>query len=236
MSNLTIVIIDDEKKLRELLKEYINMIFPNHKHDIILCNSVKTGIEAIETYLPDLVFLDIEMPEANGFELLKNVNCDTFEVVFTTAYSQYMEQSINDYGCFGYILKPFDRDKLKTIFERFELKKEDKKYFRFINSSKNKRMLVQLDDILYCKADNNYSIIYLKDANYLMSKTLRDVESRLSERFFIRVHRSYLVNVSQVDYYDKDRNGLVLKFENDDLDNFIPVSASYKDNVDKYFL
>jgi len=236
MNNLTIVIIDDEKKLRELLKEYINMIFPNHKHDIILCNSVKTGIEAIEAYLPDLVFLDIEMPEANGFELLKNVNRETFEVVFTTAYAQYMEQSINEYGCFGYILKPFDREKLKTIFDRFELKKEDKKYFKFINTIKNKRMLVELDDILYCKADNNYTIIYLKDTNYLMSKTLRDVESRLPETIFKRVHRSYLVNVSQVYYYDKDRSVLLLKSEIKDSDNFIPVSASYKDNIDQFCL
>lgn len=236
MENLTILIIDNEKKVRELLKGYINLIFPNNKHEIILCNSVKTGIEAVENYLPDLVFLDIEMPEANGFELLKNVNTDSFEVVFTTAYAEYMEQSINEYGCFGYILKPFDRDKLKTIFERFDQKKTDKKYFKFINSSKNKRTLVCLDDILYCKADNNYSVVHLNENQYLMSKTLREVESRLPDDMFVRVHRSYLVNIQQVDFYDKDRVGLVLKKCDSTSENFIPVSATYKDNIDTYFL
>lgn len=236
MNNLTIVIIDDEKKLRELLKTYIDKIFPNHKHEIILCNSVSSGVEAIENYLPDLVFLDIEMPEENGFELFKKVNKETFEVVFTTAYAQYMEQSINEIGCFGYLLKPFDKEKLKTIFERFDLKATDKKYFKFINTSKNKRMLVHLDDILYCKADNNYSTLYLKDNQYLLSKTLRDIENRLPTEIFSRVHRSFIVNMLHVDFFDKDKNGLVLKHEIFETEGFIPVSASHKEKIDKMFL
>nr|WP_297307261.1 LytTR family DNA-binding domain-containing protein [uncultured Flavobacterium sp.] len=236
MENLTILIIDDEKKIRELLKEYINLIFPNKKHEIILCNSVKTGIEAVENYLPDLVFLDIEMPEANGFELLKNVNTDSFEVVFTTAYAEYMEKSINEYGCFGYILKPFDGNKLKMIFDRFEQKKLDTKYFKFINGIKNKRMLINLDEILYCKANDNYTNIFLKDAEYLISKTLREIEGRLPDKNFIRVHRSYLINLLQVDYFDRSKNRLILKIEGDDFENEIPVSASFKENVDKLFL
>jgi len=236
MNNLTIVIIDDEKKLRELLKSYINIIFPNNKYEIILCNSVKSGVEAIENYLPDLVFLDIEMPEENGFELFKKVNKETFEVVFTTAYAQYMEQSVNDIGCFGYILKPYDKIKLKTIFERFDQKNIDKKYFKFINSSKNKRMLVQLDDILYCKADNNYCTIFLKDNQFLLSKTLRDIETRLPIEFFRRVHRSFIVNMLHVDFFDKEKNGLVFKHEILETDGFIPVSASHKEKIDKLFL
>ncbi len=138
MNHLIIVIIDDEPKNRETLKAYIHRLLPINSFEIILCNSVKTGVEAIENYLPDLVFLDIEMPEANGFELFKNVNKETFEVVFTTAYAQYIEKSVNEVGCFGYLLKPIEGDKLKKILDRFNEKVTNKRYFKFFNKTKNR--------------------------------------------------------------------------------------------------
>ncbi len=154
MNNLVLVIIDDEPKAREVLKGYINILFPNNRFEMILCNSVKEGVLAIENYLPDLVFLDIEMPEANGFELFKNVNKDSFEVVFVTAYSQFLEKSVNEIGCFGYLQKPLEREKLLKIFERYQEKNIQKKYLKLANTSQSKRTLIKLEDVLFCKADD----------------------------------------------------------------------------------
>ena len=134
------------------------------------------------------------------------------------------------------IFTRFNIDKIIKIFERFEQKSPDKKYFKFINSSKNKRMMVQLEDILYCKADNNYTILFHKDASFLLSKTLRDIEARLPQDFFCRVHRSYVVNLMQVSFFDKDKIGLVLKESANEVENFIPVSATYRESLDKFYL
>lgn len=236
MNSLVIVIIDDEPKSREILKAYIHRLFPNNLFEIILCNSVKTGIEAIKNYLPDLVFLDIEMPEANGFELFNKVNKDIFEVVFTTAYAQYMDQSINEIGCFGYLLKPIDGEKLKTIFNRFEQKVIQKKYFKFFNQSKNKRKMVLLEDILYCKAYSSYCIIYLENQKFILSKTLGEIEKILPAHLFMRIHRSYIINKHQIDYYDKEIKAFILKKESEEGTKSIPVSKSYKEKLEMMFV
>lgn len=238
MNDLVIVIIDDEPKAREGLKNYINLLFPNNRFEMILCNSVKEGVLAIETYLPDLVFLDIEMPEANGFELFNNVKKDSFEVVFVTAYAEFIEKSVNEIGCFGYLLKPLEREKLLKIFERYHDKKDDTKYLKFLNTSQNKRILVQLEDILFCQADDNYCEIYMKDekSKHVLSRTLGDLEKKLPSTFFQRTHRSFIVNMNHVSYYETDKNRLVLTHANEIEAHKIPVSATYRSAIRKMFL
>lgn len=238
MDNLVLVIIDDEPKAREVLKSYINILFPNNRFEMILCNSVKEGTVAIETYLPDLVFLDIEMPEANGFELFNKVNKDSFEVVFVTAYAQFLEKSVNEIGCFGYLLKPLERNKLLKIFERFHEKSKNNKHLKFVNTSQDKRMLVKLEDVLFCKADDNYSEIYMRDEKnkHILSKTLSDLENKLPTQFFQRVHRSFIVNMNHVAYLEKETNMLVLNQSHQSGIKKIPVSATYKDTIRKMFL
>lgn len=115
MNNLVIVIIDDESDKRKTLSLLIHRLFPKNRFEIHLCDSVKTGAEAINKYLPDLVFLDIEMPEQSGFDLFQSVDKDTFDLVFTTAFSEYMEESVNEIGCFGYLLKPISLEKLNIL-------------------------------------------------------------------------------------------------------------------------
>ncbi len=205
MNNLVLVIIDDEPKAREVLKGYINILFPNNRFEMILCNSVKEGVLAIETYLPDLVFLDIEMPEANGFELFNKVNKDSFEVVFVTAYSQFLEKSVNEIGCFGYLQKPLEREKLLKIFERYQEKNIHKKYLKLANTSQSKRTLIKLEDVMFCKADDNYSEIYTTTdkTKHILSRTLGDLEKKLPQQLFQRVHRSYIVNMNHVSYFEK---------------------------------
>lgn len=236
MDKLVLVIIDDEPKGRDILKNYINFLYPNHPFEIILCNSVKTGVQAINSYLPDIVFLDIEMPEENGFELFSQVNKETFEVVFVTAYSQFIEKSVNDYGCFGYLNKPLEGDKLKRIFERYFSLPQDKKYLKFVTGSQNKRILINLEEVLYCKADNNYTVLYLPNQKILIAKTLKQLEQKLPTHLFTRIHRSYLVNIQKVIYYDKDKNILRFNTNTEDVNHDVPVSLSNKEKLDHLFL
>mgnify|MGYP003544847126 FL=1 len=237
MNNLVLVIIDDEPKAREVLKGYINILFPNNRFEMILCNSVKEGTLAIETYLPDLVFLDIEMPEANGFELFNKVNKDSFEVVFVTAYSQFLEKSVNEIGCFGYLQKPLEREKLLKIFERYQEKNIQKKYLKLANTLQNKRTLLKLEDVTFCKADDNYCEIYLKNdkTKHILSRTLGDLEKKLPQQLFQRVHRSFIVNMNHVSYFEKDKNLLIINQNGEEIQK-IPVSATYKDAIRKMYL
>lgn len=237
MNNLVLVIIDDEPKAREVLKGYINILFPNNRFEMILCNSVKEGALAIETYLPDLVFLDIEMPEASGFELFNKVNKDSFEVVFVTAYSQFLEKSVNEIGCFGYLQKPLEREKLLKIFERYQEKNIQKKYLKLANTLQNKRTLIKLEDVTFCKADDNYCEIYLKNdkTKHILSRTLGDLEKKLPQQFFQRVHRSFIVNMNHVSHFEKDKNLLVINQNGEEIQK-IPVSATYKEAIRKMFL
>ena len=238
MKDLVLVIIDDEPKARELLKDYIHIIFPDNNFQFILCKSVEEGKNAIQNYLPDLVFLDIEMPEANGFELFKHVNKETFEVVFVTAYSEYIEKSVNEFGCFGYINKPIEREKLTHIFTRFKEKSKSKKHLKFINVKQNKRILVNFEEIAFFKAESNYSEIHMKDGKtkYLLTKTLKDIESEISSDFFYRVHRSYIINLHHVKTFEGDKNVLIFKEDTDNNSIAIPVSKKYKENIKKLYL
>lgn len=237
MNNLVLVIIDDEPKAREVLKGYINILFPNNRFEMILCNSVKEGTLAIETYLPDLVFLDIEMPEANGFELFNKVNKDSFELVFVTAYSQFLDKSVNEIGCFGYLQKPLEREKLLKIFERYQEKNIQKKYLKLANTLQNKRILIKLEDVTFCKADDNYCEIYLKNdkTKHILSRTLGDLEKKLPQQLFQRVHRSFIVNMNHVSHFEKDKNLLVIN-QNGEEEQKIPVSATYKEAIRNMFL
>ncbi|MHC5202123.1 LytR/AlgR family response regulator transcription factor [Myroides sp. LJL119] len=232
MDNLVIVIIDDEPNNRELLKRYIELLYPLSNHTFHLCNSVKAGVEIIKSNPIDLVFLDIVMPEQDGFELFKHVNHYKFEVVFTTAYQQYMQRSINDFQCFGYLTKPIIKDDLKNIFNRFYDKINNTKKYRLISHNNNKRELINLDDIIYCKGEGSYCAIYTSEDKYVQSKTLGEVEQVLPSDNFMRVHKSFVVNLNHVKNYSREFKQLQLKISCVEEQNLIPVSKSYKDKIE----
>lgn len=236
MNNLVIVIIDDESDKRKTLRLLIHRLFPKNRFEIHLCDSVKTGAEAINKYLPDLVFLDIEMPEQSGFDLFQSVDKDTFDLVFTTAFSEYMEESVNEIGCFGYLLKPISLEKLKVIFERFSQSISNKKYLKFVHTTNSRRVLVDLNDILYCKADNNYCELYTKENKYLLTRTLKDIEERLPKNIFIKTHRSFVVNLNQVKAYQRDKSCLLINDDSTDENIVVPVSDSNKSKIENLFL
>lgn len=239
MNDLLFVIIDDEPKVDEALKGMITkVLFPDLRIKIVIANSVKLGVELIKNHQPDIVFLDIKLPGENGFSLFDQVELKDTEVVFTTAYSEYAIESINKYGCLGYLLKPISRDDLEFVFERFKEKRLNNKLFRFINDS-GKRILIDYKDIMLFRASGNYCEIFMKDRKYVVSKTLKFIEKNMG-RNLVRVHRSYAVNLDFVSHYNPERAYLYFKTDTiNKTDSFIekiPVGEKYRAELRELFL
>ena len=222
------VIIDDEEKscklLRNLLVEYCKNI-----EVVEMADSVKSGIEAIRQFKPDLVFLDIVMPNENGFELLSKINEVTFELIFTTAHNQYAIRAIR-VCALDYLLKPIDVEELQISVERAQqrisTKKDqniDERLHTFISNLRSIEKQPQkigiptqhgvkfyaINQIYFCKAEGNYTTVYLegKEKIELVCKTLKEFDELLAEFNFIRTHRSYLVNLSHIKEYRRADSG-----------------------------
>ena len=232
------IIIDDEKHCTELLQWEIQ----NHCPEIQVIgvtNSATQGLELIKRQKPDVVFLDIEMPVMNGFELLKKFNEIPFEVIFTTAYDQFAIKAIR-FSALDYLLKPIHKAELVKAIQKLIKKKSSQKehqvQMEFLLeqlSSKGKgpsKMvipcldgleIVELKRILYCKASSNYTEFHFEDQHKkIVSKTLKQIEELLSESNFLRVHQSYLVNLDRVIKYVKSGGGYLI------LDNNSTVNVA----------
>ncbi|KUF39039.1 MAG: LytTR family DNA-binding domain-containing protein [Myroides sp.] len=230
LNELVVLVVDDEPKVAEVLKTIIEKKV-NYQERIIVhtAASVQEAVKQVQAFLPDIVFLDIHMPEEDGFELFNYVDKNTFEVVFTTAYDQYAIEAINKYDCLKYLLKPIGIQDVQNVFDKYK-ELEGYQYFYKVIKNNQKRYMVRVDDIVYCKAADNYCEIYLKDQKYLISKTLKNVEDKIKHKNFIRVNRSYLVNVDYIDYIDKETNIIhfkeIITVNNEETDNVITVAAS----------
>ena len=234
--NLRAIIVEDEANSREILRNYIAKYCPK----VILkgeAGSIKEALELIGKHQLDLVFLDIEMPFGNAFDLLEKVPDRNFETVFVTAYDHYAKDALNSHAAY-YLMKPINIDELiKSVNYVLEVKeKENILQEKVLNSNskgiEGKLTLPQQDgfqvlnisEILYCKADDNYTEIYLENKKILVSKTLKYFEEALSAFPFARIHKSYLVNVNEVVKYRKGKGGSVVISNGKEL----LVSASKK--------
>ncbi len=239
------LIIDDEKACIDSLEFEIN----NHCPDVEVlerCTSGKEGIKAIHRHKPDLLFLDIDMPFINGFDLLEMVPDIDFEVIFTTAYDKYALRAFR-ISAMDYLLKPVDPDELKKAVNKVKkvsAKGEAQKQMDFLiqqikdieNNSVQKIALptidglefINLDDILYCQSDGAYSNVFFKEGGKLLiSKTLRWLEEALCDFHFFRVHNSYIINLHYVRKYSKSDGGMIT-MENGDT---VKVSRSKKEKL-----
>lgn len=240
---LNAIIIEDEATSREILRNYLAKYCP----DVDLFGEAATiqeGLEFIKKNKPDLVFLDVEMPFGNAFDLLEQLPDRTFETIFVTAYNQYAMDALNTHAAY-YLMKPINIDELvKAVGYVIEIKeKEDALEDRVLQSKiqhvEGKITLPQQDgfqvlnvsEILYCKADDNYTEIYLENKKFLVSKTLKYFEEALSSFPFARIHKSYLVNVNEVIKYKKGKGGSVVISNGKEL----LVSASKKKDLLSYF-
>lgn len=234
--NLRAIIVEDEANSREILRNYIAKYCP--KVELVgEAGSIKEALELIGQHELDLVFLDIEMPFGNAFDLLEKVPDRNFETVFVTAYDHYAKDALNSHAAY-YLMKPINIDELiKSVEYVLEVKeKENTLQEKVLNSNskgiEGKLTLPQQDgfqvlnisEILYCKADDNYTEIYLENKKILVSKTLKYFEDALSDFPFARIHKSYLVNVNEVVKYRKGKGGSVVISNGKEL----LVSASKK--------
>ncbi|WP_452221859.1 LytR/AlgR family response regulator transcription factor [Lacinutrix salivirga] len=241
---LNAIIVEDEETSREIIKSYLKKYCPNVLVKGEAAN-INEALELINNLELDVVFLDVEMPYGNAFDLLEKVGDRTFETVFVTAYNHYAIEALNAHASY-YLMKPISIDELiKAVDYVVEIKtKEDALQDQVLvpktNSVNGKITLPQQDGfevietatIMFCKADDNYTEIYLNNnKKKLVSKTLKYIEEALSNANFARVHKSYLVNVDEIVKYQKGKGGSVVLSNGKE----IMVSASKKSDLLSYF-
>jgi two-component system LytT family response regulator len=228
------VIIDDEEDSRKILANYLTKYCP----DVQVCGfgeSVATGKDAIQKYNPDIVFLDIEMPYGNGFDLLDSIDDITFETVFVTAFGNYAIQALNQSAAY-YLLKPINIDELIKAVEKIKKERTEVNYTRHTNilldnirTPVNQKIMlptmegfeiVTINTILYCEAADNFTRFYLDNngTSLLICKTLKYFEEILKDHRFLRIHRSYLINPDFVIRYTKGKGGTVTMKNNKELE------------------
>lgn len=238
------IIVDDEFNAREFLEKLLIRYFPEKFIVLAKCESVEEAKIAIEKFNPELVFLDIQMPNKNGFQLLKEVETINFDVIFTTAYSDFAIEAIRC-SALDYLLKPINYIDLKTTVKKYEEKldkaSQQKKMLLLIENLDtgspqfNKIALpvesgfemVKINSILYCEADSNYcKVVCLDGKKIILSKTLKYIEELLPETIFHRIHKSYLVNLNYINRFDKT-NDLIVELSNGQI---LPVSVRKKED------
>ena len=215
------VIIDDEINAQNLLEKTLERCFPNKFNIVGKCNSVDSGVLAIKQYEPELVFLDIQMPEKNGFELFQYFDAVKFEVIFTTAYNQFAIKAIKR-SALDYLLKPINSLDLSEAVKKFDNKTKgnsaqkkltlllenlninDQQVSKIAFQTVEGFELVHANQILYCKAESNYcSIKKIDGSTKLATKTLKYVEEVLPVHSFFRIHKSFVINLNYVVRYNK---------------------------------
>ncbi|MEO0472644.1 MAG: LytTR family DNA-binding domain-containing protein [Bacteroidota bacterium] len=226
---LKAIIVDDEMASRETLRNYLGKYCPNIEV-ADEAESVRTGLEKIRQHKPQLVFLDIEMPFGNAFDLLEQVEDINFETIFVTAYSHYAIKAFN-FSAAYYLLKPIDIDELVAAVEKAEQAIEAKsnglhtrillENMHAMNQKNQKVVLPVLDgfevvlvkDVLRCQANGNFTDFYLLDGTKKMiCRSLKFYEDILTDLGFMRVHKSHLVNLEYITAYKKGKGGqLVMK-------------------------
>ena len=240
---LKAILVEDEVNSREILRNYLAKYCPNVEL-LGEADSIQKGLELIEKHRLDLVFLDVEMPFGNAFDLLDKVPDRTFETVFVTAYDHYAKDALNHHAAY-YLTKPINIDEMIMAVEYVvEVKKKEndledtllRPKFKSVNGKitipqQDGFQVLNVADILYCKADDNYTEIFLENKKILVSKTLKYFEEALSTYAFARIHKSYLVNVNEVVKYRKGKGGSVVVSNGKEL----LVSASRKKELLAYF-
>ncbi|WP_108246266.1 LytR/AlgR family response regulator transcription factor [Muricauda brasiliensis] len=240
---LKAVIVEDEANSREILRNYL----AKYCDKVTLLGegaTIEEGLRQIKKHDPDLVFLDVEMPFGNAFDLLDQIPERTFETIFVTAYNQYAMDALNHHAAY-YLMKPINIDELikavdyvRTIKEKENALEGQVLQARSVKAE-GKITLPQQDgfqvlevaDIYFCKADDNYTEIYLEKRKIVVSKTLKYFEEALQSHSFARIHKSYLVNVTEVVKYKKGKGGSVVLSNGKELS----VSASKKAELLSYF-
>lgn len=238
------LIIDDEKHCCDNLQWQIKQYCPEIEI-MDVCNSAEKGLQQIHHQQPQLIFLDVEMPDMTGFEMLEVLKDINFDIIFTTAFDQYAIRAIK-FGALDYLVKPIDKEELLEAVNKFinrtqrdslkqlnallsHIKKSNDLSFQKIAlPTMHSYELVPLNNIIVCESNNNYTDVRLNNGqHFLISKTLKQIEDLLDMPPFFRVHNSYLVNLQYAIRYMKGEGGYLVL--NNDMT--VPVSRSKKEEL-----
>lgn len=244
---ITTIIVDDEKRGRLTLVRLLEKLFP----DIAILGEAASVDEAhtlIQQFLPDVVFLDIEMPNGSGFELLKKFEEIPFEVIFVTAYGQYAINAIK-FCALDYLLKPVRVEELQIAIEkaqkRISAQTKDKRLNHLLknmrhHASKTNKIavanqegieFVAVEQILYCQAEGSYTKIHTLESNHLIATTnIKTYEGLLNDYYFFRVHNSFVINLNAIQRYVRGNSGYVIMKNGTE----IPVARRKKDELLKH--
>ena len=242
---MTAIIIDDEPKARSMIR---NLILEHVKIVTVIdeAETVKEGVKLINKHQPDLIFLDIEMPNENGFALFDYFENPTFETIFCTAYSEFALKAF-EVSAVDYLLKPVSISRLQEAVEKAiktrgqnKINQQIKVLKENINQPQLQKIglplidgitFIKLEDVLYFEADGSYTEVITTKNKYVVSKRLKEFNDLLdNDNRFYRVHRSFLINVQQIKKYCK-KDGASVLFENN---KNIPVAREKKSDFDEF--
>ena len=242
---LRAILIDDEPFCTAGLEIDLRETCP-HIEVVAICNTAKEGMKQIKALKPDVVFLDIEMPWMNGFELVEMLQPIDFEIIFITAYDQFAVKAFR-LSAVDYLMKPVERPLLIEAVSRLTGRNPDtdiqqQKMAQLLSNIKdpvagNPKIsvpnrdgldLIAVRDIIYCKANSSYTEIFLLDGtSKLVSRVLKDIAFQMESFDFMRVHQSYLVNMEHLKSYHRSDGGFVEMINADR----IPVSRGRKEEL-----
>lgn len=242
---MKILLIDNEPEVRSILREMVET-WAKGMHTITEADGVQTGLNKINSFRPDVVFLDVEMNDGTGFDLLKQVVNPSFGLIFTTAHNQYAIQAIK-FSAIDYLLKPVDpvdlnialqkasenfghvllQNQLTVLMQQLGSRTETTR--QIVLKDIDKTYFVHINDILYCEAEGSYTKFYIAGGEPIfVSRNLRSYEELLAPAGFIRTHHSCLVNPQKIKVYDRKTDCGTLVLEGG---HTIPVSQRKKDFV-----
>ena len=240
------IIVDDEQHCIDRLSVQLSQHCGQSIHLAGSFSTIEAGLQAIKSLQPQLVFLDVQIHNKTGFDLLQQVRDKSFEVIFTTAYEKYAVQAFR-FSAIDYLLKPVDPEdlvqaiskitlkkpvdelsrKLETLLDNMEQLKQYTPPKKIIVPTINGFELLPVIDIIRCQSDINYTTIFMKDRQKLVvAKTLKEFEEMLEDYNFFRVHNSHLVNLAYVKSYNKGKGGSVLMIDSSEIE----VSTRRKDD------
>lgn len=244
MDTFSAIIIDDESKSRAALKALLNRYAPEVE---VLgeADGFSTGIEMIKKYHPDVVFLDIQMPDGSGFRLLEEVGEINFDVIITTAYNEFAIKAIR-FSALDYLMKPIVPEELAAAVSKLKHRSPGERYDpgslfpgrqtgappnepeKIKLSTADRIHIIEIDEILRCESDNYYTRFYFRDgSSLLISKTLKEHEELLGPHNFVRPHKSHLVNLKYVRGFRKHEGGFIVMSDG----SLIPVSRRKREMI-----
>ncbi|HEX2629665.1 MAG TPA: LytTR family DNA-binding domain-containing protein [Chitinophagaceae bacterium] len=240
---LKVLLIDDEERATDSLRLMIQKTIPEIGQ-VMVCNDSRKAADIIHSFQPGLIFLDIQMPHMNGFELLEKMPNKNFKIIFTTAYNEYAIQAIR-FSAFDYLLKPVDIEELQASVHRFLESHQDYRQqfellknimhniqapspeeFRLALPTKEGVHFLVPQEIIRCESSGNYTKFFAtNNRQYLISRTLGEYDVLLAPYHFIRTHKSHLVNKKYISFIDHD--GFVVLKDNSKVE----VSRRRKEDV-----